>query len=86
MSATHQIKSPIPGIFYRRPSPADDPFVEVGAVVEAGQTIGMVEIMKSFHQIASDVSGEVVSIAEDQAEVSPGTDVAEIRTTDSAHD
>ena len=45
------INSPIPGIFYRRPSPEEDPFVEVGTNVNPDTVIGLVEVMKSFHKV-----------------------------------
>jgi biotin carboxyl carrier protein len=57
-----QIMSPLPGIFYTKPGPDKDPFVLPGDRVEAGQAIGMVEVMKQFTEIRSDVSGTVVSV------------------------
>jgi biotin carboxyl carrier protein len=57
-----QIVSPLPGIFYTRPGPDKDPFVRPGDRVEAGQAIGIVEVMKQFNEITSDVSGTVVSV------------------------
>ena len=46
------VLSPIDGIFYSRPTPGAPPFVETGALIEAGRTIGLVEAMKSFNAIA----------------------------------
>lgn len=57
-----QIVSPLPGVFYTKPGPDRDPFVLPGDRVEAGQAIGMVEVMKQFTEIRSDVSGMVVSV------------------------
>ncbi|HYZ56969.1 MAG TPA: acetyl-CoA carboxylase [Streptosporangiaceae bacterium] len=57
-----QIVSPLPGVFYTKPGPDKDPFVLPGDRVEAGQAIGMVEVMKQFTEIRSDVSGTVVSV------------------------
>ena len=57
-----QIVSPLPGVFYTKPGPDRDPFVLPGDRVEAGQAIGMVEVMKQFTEIRSDVSGTVVSV------------------------
>jgi biotin carboxyl carrier protein len=79
MSEIHQIASPLPGIFYRRPSPGAELLVEVGSTVRQGDTLGLIEIMKSFHAITSTTDGEVVSIADDMAEVAPGAVLAEIR-------
>ena len=56
---SHEIKSPIPGTFYRRPSPDAAPYKEVGDAVAEGDTIGLVEVMKSFHEIKADADGTV---------------------------
>ena len=56
------ILSPMVGVFYRSPSPSDPSFVEVGDRVEVGQTVGLVEAMKVFNEIVSEVEGVVVAI------------------------
>ena len=53
------IKSPLPGTFYRRPNPVADPYVSEGDEVRSGDVVGLVEIMKSFHEIQSDVEGRI---------------------------
>ena len=53
------IKSPLPGTFYRRPNPQADPYVSEGDEVKAGDVVGLIEIMKSFHEIQSDADGVV---------------------------
>ena len=53
------LKAPMPGVFYRRPSPGDPVFVEEGAPVEVGQTIGLIEVMKNFNQLKADAAGTV---------------------------
>ena len=58
----HLVKSPIVGTFYGSPSPGSEPFVKVGAFVETGQTLCIVEAMKLMNEIESDESGEVVRI------------------------
>ena len=58
----HLVKSPIVGTFYGSPSPGAEPFVKVGAFVETGQTLCIVEAMKLMNEIESDESGEVVRI------------------------
>ncbi|MGA3294282.1 MAG: acetyl-CoA carboxylase biotin carboxyl carrier protein [Candidatus Acidiferrales bacterium] len=58
----HLIKSPIVGTFYAAPSPEAAPFVAVGARVEAGQVLCIIEAMKLMNEIESDVAGEVVQI------------------------
>jgi acetyl-CoA carboxylase biotin carboxyl carrier protein len=45
------VQAPSEGIFYRRPSPDSPPYVEVGSAVTPGSMLGLVEIMKCFHQI-----------------------------------
>ncbi|MFI7482018.1 acetyl-CoA carboxylase [Kocuria sp. M1R5S2] len=72
-----EIQSPLPGVFYRRPGPDKDPYVQEGDRVETGQVIGMVEIMKQFTEIHTDASGTLESFAvEDSAMVSPGDTIA----------
>ena len=58
----HLVKSPIVGTFYASPSPGAEPFVKVGAYVEDGQTLCIVEAMKVMNEIESDSSGEVLRI------------------------
>jgi acetyl-CoA carboxylase biotin carboxyl carrier protein len=55
----HTIRSPLPGTFYRRPNPTSDPYVNEGDEVQAGDVVGLVEIMKSFHEVHSDAAGRV---------------------------
>jgi acetyl-CoA carboxylase biotin carboxyl carrier protein len=55
----HVIKSPLPGTFYRRSSPEADPYVSEGDVLGAGDVVGLIEIMKTFHEVQSDVAGRV---------------------------
>ena len=54
-----EIRSPIPGIFYRRPSPDEPEFVQEGDSVEAGAVVGLVEVMKQFHDVVADEAGTV---------------------------
>jgi acetyl-CoA carboxylase biotin carboxyl carrier protein len=58
----HLVKSPIVGTFYGSPSPGTEPFVKIGAYVEAGQTLCIVEAMKLMNEIESDETGEVVRV------------------------
>jgi len=62
------IKSPIIGTFYRKPSPDKDNFVEVGDSVTIGQTLCVIEAMKLFNEIESEVSGKIVKVLVDDAE------------------
>ena len=61
------IKSPIIGTFYRKPSPVKDNFVEVGDQISEGQTLCVIEAMKLFNEIESDVSGKIVKILVDDS-------------------
>ena len=54
------IKSPLPGTFYRRANPEADPYVREGDRVQPGDVVGIVEIMKQFHEITSNADGVVV--------------------------
>ena len=58
----HLVKSPIVGTYYESPSPGSEPFVKIGAYVETGQTLCIVEAMKLMNEIESDISGEVLRI------------------------
>jgi len=53
------IISPMAGIFYRQPSPDADPFHDVGDRVEAGDVVGLIEVMKLFNEITAPVSGVI---------------------------
>ncbi len=53
------IKSSLPGTFYRQPNPQSPPYVSEGDTVKPGDVVGLVEIMKSFHEIRSDAEGVV---------------------------
>lgn len=57
-----EITSPIIGTFYRRPSPDTPMFVEVGDMVSEGSIVCIVEAMKLFNEIESEVSGKIVKI------------------------
>ena len=59
------IKSPMIGTFYRSPNPESDPFVSEGDSIKVGQTICIVEAMKLFNDIESEVSGKIVKILVD---------------------
>ena len=56
------IKSPIIGTFYRKPSPDKDFFVEIGSVIKEGDVLCVIEAMKLFNDIESEVSGKIVKI------------------------
>ena len=61
------IKSPMIGTFYRRSSPDKPAFVEVGDEVNPGKVVCIIEAMKLFNEIESEVSGKIVKILADDA-------------------
>ncbi len=61
------IKAPIIGTFYRRPSPDKAPYVEVGDTIKEGDVVCIIEAMKLFNEIESEVSGKIVKILVDDA-------------------
>jgi len=61
------IKSPMIGTFYRAAGPEKDNFVEVGSSIEAGKTVCIIEAMKLFNEIDSEVSGKIVKILVENA-------------------
>ena len=61
-TASHVVKSPMVGTFYRSASPGARPFIELGSVVKEGDTICIIEAMKILNEIEADKSGTVVQI------------------------
>lgn len=61
------VKSPIIGTFYRKPSPDKPPFVEVGSTINKGDVLCVIEAMKLFNDIESEVSGKIVKILVDDS-------------------
>jgi len=59
------VKAPLTGLFYSAPTPGSAPYVRVGGEVAVGQVIGLIEAMKLFNEIKSDLAGRVVRIAAD---------------------
>jgi acetyl-CoA carboxylase biotin carboxyl carrier protein len=74
------ITSPLPGVFYRRPSPDKPPFVEEGQSVRTGDVVGLVEVMKNFYEITAEESGVVLRfLVEDASLIDAGQAVAELK-------
>ena len=61
------IKSPIIGTFYRKASPDKPSFVEIGQVIKEGDVLCVIEAMKLFNEIESELSGTIVKILVDDA-------------------
>jgi acetyl-CoA carboxylase biotin carboxyl carrier protein len=67
---TYTITSPMIGTFYRRPGPDKEAFVKVGDTISQGQVVCIIEAMKLFNEIESDVSGKIVQmLVEDSSPV-----------------
>ena len=62
-----EIKSPIIGTFYRRPSPDKPIFAEVGQTIAEGDVLCIIEAMKLFNEIESEVSGKIAKVLVDDA-------------------
>ena len=73
------VRAQMPGTFYRRPDPESDPFVEEGDEVSAGDTIGLIEVMKSFHEVKTDEGGTVSKfLVESEEAVDAGQELVEL--------
>ena len=60
-----EVKSPMIGTFYRSANPESEPFVSVGDTVRPGQTVCIIEAMKLFNEIESELGGKIVKILVD---------------------
>lgn len=67
--STHEVRSPMVGTFYRRPSPDAKPFADVGELVKKGDVLCIVEAMKLMNEIESDISGRVVEVCLDDSQM-----------------
>ena len=77
-----EIRSLMIGVFYRCPSPDSPAYIEVGDEIEVGQTIGLIEAMKVFSEVPSEVGGKVVAIpAETGKLVQQGDVLVVVETT-----
>ena len=61
------IKSPMIGTFYRTPGPDKDAFVNVGDNIQKGDKVCIIEAMKTFNEIESEISGKIVKVLVDNA-------------------
>ncbi|HKQ94881.1 MAG TPA: acetyl-CoA carboxylase [Aestuariivirgaceae bacterium] len=79
--AKKQILSPLPGTFYRRPSPDRPPYKNDGDTVAVGDVVGLVEVMKSFNEVKADVAGKIVRfVTENEEAVMAGQPLAEVES------
>jgi len=68
-SDVYYIKSPTIGTFYTRRNPDEEPFVQVGTIIQEGDPVCVLEAMKLFNEVTSDVSGKVVDILVEDGQV-----------------
>lgn len=74
-----QIQSPLPGTFYRKPAPDQPNFIEDGASIAVGDTIGVIEVMKTFHEVKAEAAGSNARFqVEDEAPVMAGAVLVEM--------
>ena len=77
--ADKTIRAQMPGTFYRRPDPESDPYVEEGDSVAAGDVVGLIEVMKSFHEVKAQEEGTVSKfLVESEEAVDAGQDILEL--------
>ena len=75
------VPCPLPGTFYRRPSPDQPPFKGEGDAVAVGDTVGLVEVMKSFTPVIAEVAGTIATFhVEDEDAVMAGQPLFDIET------
>jgi acetyl-CoA carboxylase biotin carboxyl carrier protein len=70
-----EIISPMIGVFYRKPAPDAPQFINVGDEIEVGQTVGLIEAMKVFSEVPSEIAGRVVSMPIDNGKLVQAGDV-----------
>lgn len=74
-----EIRSPLPGTFYRRPEPNAPEFKKDGDAVTGTDTIGLVEVMKTFHEVSAGVTGKAITfLVADADAVMAGQVIAEV--------
>lgn len=79
MAEEHIVEAHLPGIFYRRPSPEAEPYVNEGDTVGPDDTIGLIEVMKSYHEVKAGVAGRVVEfLVQNEGEIQPGESLARV--------
>ena len=79
--ALHDLESPLPGTFYRRPSPDAPVFKELGQPVAIGDVLGLVEVMKQFSEITAEVEGSLQAfLVADGDAIEPGQVLLRIQT------
>ncbi|WP_137391023.1 acetyl-CoA carboxylase [Rhodoligotrophos defluvii] len=74
-----EVRSPLPGVFYRKPAPDSPPYKNDGDAVAADDVIGLVEVMKSFHEVKAGVAGRAIRfLADNEDAIMAGDVIAEV--------
>jgi acetyl-CoA carboxylase biotin carboxyl carrier protein len=77
--ADKTVKAQMPGTFYRRPDPESESYFEEGDQVSAGDTVGLIEVMKSFHEVKAEEEGTIARfLVENEEAVDAGQDLVEM--------
>ena len=77
--AKHEIRAMLPGTFYRKSAPEQPNYKNPGDTVSKGDVIGLIEVMKSFHEVTSDFDGTVGEFfVENEAAITPGQVLLEV--------
>jgi acetyl-CoA carboxylase biotin carboxyl carrier protein len=77
--AENTVKAQMPGTFYRSPDPESDPYVQEGDGVAAGDTVGLIEVMKNFHEVQVEEDGTISRfLVENEEAVDAGQDLVEL--------
>jgi acetyl-CoA carboxylase biotin carboxyl carrier protein len=63
------VRAPLTGIYYGAPAPGSAPYVRIGGEVAVGQVIGLIEAMKLFNEIKSDVAGRVARVVAESGQL-----------------
>ncbi|MEB3101782.1 acetyl-CoA carboxylase [Ferviditalea candida] len=84
MAAEQKIISPIPGVFYRRPSPEEEVYVKEGQSVNAGDTVGLIEVMKNFYEVKAEHNGILQKfLVENEQVINAGEELAVLLSEES---
>jgi biotin carboxyl carrier protein len=79
--AQTQVLSPLPGTFYRRPAPDKPPYKEAGDMVQKGDVVGLVEVMKTFFEVKTEAAGRISQfLVENEAAIQAGQPIADLET------
>ncbi len=79
--AISTLASPLPGTFYRRPAPDQPVYKDIGDAVAPGDTVGLIEVMKTFTPVAADAAGRIAAFhIEDEDPIMAGQPLLDIES------